>query len=229
MVDTPPGATLRVERSDDPVGAAATALAHRLETELSERGRVRLAIPGGSALDALAPARDALGDRWSAVQLTWVDERCVPASDPESNRGEATRRGLLEPPAPRDVLPLFEDDEAPEAAVKRSRAALAARFESGLDVLLLGMGEDGHIASLFPSLPLPEDGDVAWVRDSPKPPADRITLTPRLLATARTSVLLATGKGKREALARLVAGDASLPASGLRGLHVVTDQEVPDA
>jgi 6-phosphogluconolactonase len=125
-------------------------------------------------------------------------------------------------------VPLFTDGESPRKAVLRAQGALEAQLGGGLDVLLLGLGEDGHIASLFPGREWPEDGLVARVRDSPKPPANRITLTVGMLATAQASVLVAVGEGKRDALARLRAGDPALPASGLAGLHVVTDQPIDD-
>jgi 6-phosphogluconolactonase len=217
--------TPSLERSTDPVSSAARALALRLEGHLAGHERVRLAVPGGSALHALPAARRALGAGWSRVDLTWVDERCVPEADAESNRGAARRLGVLDDPAPRAVLPLFQDGETPAAAVLRVESALRERFAGALDVLLLGLGEDGHIASLFPSRAAPGPGLVAHVADSPKPPADRVTLTRAILETANASVLFAAGAGKRSALERLLAGDVSLPAHGLRGLHVVTDQE----
>jgi 6-phosphogluconolactonase len=199
---------------------------------LEERDLVRLAIPGGSALPAAAHSRAELGSDWNRVALTWVDERCVPVDHAESNRGAARELGLLdrelgapERPAPRLVLPLFESDETPSAAVERVTRGLARDFDGGLDVLLLGMGEDGHVASLFPGRQEPGTASVAHIADSPKPPADRITLTRSMLRRARWSVLVAIGESKRPALEQLLAGDARLPAHGLAGLTIVTDLE----
>lgn len=127
------------------------------------------------------------------------------------------------PPPPACVLSLFEDGETPDQALERVRRGLAREFSNGLDVVLLGMGADGHVASLFPSSAAQREGLVAHVSDSPKPPTDRITLTRALLATARHVILVATGEDKRDALERLRAGDATLPAVGLEGLIVVTD------
>jgi 6-phosphogluconolactonase len=227
--------------AEDPVAAAAVELARGIDEVLEERANARLAIAGGSSLAALAQAREKLAEAWSRVQLTWVDERCVPVSHVESNRGAVARMGLLDTlytldtegtsrdrpeRGPGVVLPLFEDDEAPSEAVERVGTALEVSFHAALDVLLLGMGEDGHIASLFPSRNLPARGLVAHISDSPKPPPDRITLTRPLLATARRSVLLAMGEGKRNALERLLTGDSRLPACGLPGLFIVTDLEL---
>jgi 6-phosphogluconolactonase len=214
----------RTLHSDDPVRAAGRLLARRLE---AAGPAPRLAIPGGSALAALKVARAALGSTWARVRLTWVDERCVPFASAESNRGAAYRGGALTREAPPAAeLLLYEDGEAAEDAVRRVERAIDARFDAGLDVLLLGMGEDGHIASLFPGRSSPAGARVEHVSASPKPPPDRITLTRALLDTARSAILLVSGEAKREALERLVAGDPSLPAHGLPGLDVVTDLDL---
>ena len=217
---------LELHISADPLRAATIALSAALREADSANGAPRLAVAGGSAATAIRPTREAVGDLWRRVRLTWTDERCVPVSAQDSNRGSAHRDGSLSDENPPALeLPLFETGEAPEEAVRRVSEALGRDFAAGLDVLLLGMGADGHIASLFPNRPPPE-GLVAHVSNSPKPPAERITLTVKILSTARRSILLATGEGKRDALARLAAGDPLLPATGLRGLVVFTDQDV---
>ena len=239
-------AALEIVVSPDPVAHAAEWLVERIRglaarSDPSEaRSEIRLAIPGGSALTAVVRAATELGDVWRRVALTWVDERCVPVASPESNRGEAMRRGVL-PSAPgipvarsserspARVLPLFEDGEAPEAAVARVERRYVDEFSGALDVVLLGMGDDGHVASLFPGHFEATSAFAAFVPDSPKPPARRITLTRRVLASAAHTLLLATGEGKRSALQRLRAGDPALPATGIPGLVVVTDLQLEPA
>lgn len=207
-------------RAADPFAAAAERLAEAVERIAAERGRARLAVSGGSAAVAARRAAELLdlgSFDFARLALTWIDERCVPASSPESNRGTLA----FEPPAGLE-LPLWEDGETVEGALARVRRALAEGFDDALDVVLLGMGADGHVASIFPGRPSLE-GLVAHVAASPKPPDERITLTRALLATARCTVLAAAGEGKRAALERLLAGDPTLPATGLPGLVVCTD------
>jgi 6-phosphogluconolactonase len=211
---------------DDPITRGGALLKLALESVLARRDRVRLAIPGGSALGSVRIARERLGPEWGRVALTWVDERCVPLASPDSNRAAATRLGLLDDdPRPESVWPLFLDGEAPEEASRRVDRALRESLGGALDVLLLGMGSDGHVASLFPGPGLEPAGNTlaAHVECSPKPPRDRITLTASALQSAQHVILVAMGEAKRSALTRLMAGDPRLPAHGLTGLVVVTD------
>lgn len=215
--------TLEVVASDDPESAAADRLTSWLR---GMPGDVRLAIPGGSAAAVIGAVRRSLGKDWRRVQLTWVDERCVPFGDAASNRGTAYRAGWLDRHDPPGTeLTLYDDSETPTDAVARVRAEFAASFGGKLDFTLLGMGEDGHIASIFPGWIAP-DGPVAFVDDSPKPPAERVTLTPAALATARHHLLFATGEAKRDALNRLLAGDQTHPAARLLPLTIVTDLRI---
>ncbi len=216
-----------VVRSAEPPRAAGRLLAQALLAAESARGVVRLAIPGGSALSALAHARALAGAAWGRVRLTWVDERCVPLASAASSRGEAYRSRALDPnDRPAVELPLYLDGESGPRAIARVEDALDRIFEGGLDVTLLGLGEDGHVASIFPGWVPPPGASVAFVTESQKPPAERITLTPRMLQSARSSVLLACGEAKRSPLERLLRGDPSLPAHGLSGLVVVTDLDL---
>src|SRR5690606_11776660 len=98
------------------------------------------------------------------------------------------------------------------------------------DLVIYGMGEDGHLASLFPGHPaLFAKGRVAHVPDSPKPPPERMTLTFDLLRAAGRALLVVTGEAKRPALQRVLAGDPELPANILPELTIVTDLEVGEA
>tara|TARA_R110002096_G_scaffold44524_9_gene119856 strand:+ start:7831 stop:8562 length:732 start_codon:yes stop_codon:yes gene_type:complete len=203
-----------------------------LRSAIEETGHARLAIAGGSATAPLASIRRALGENWELTWLTWVDERCVGRDDPNSNRGAVYRQdGLDDDDPPGLELPLWLDGETAVDAAARVEESLRDDFGGALDVALLGMGPDGHIASLFPGHPvLADSGDdsVAHVTNSPKPPAERMTLTLPFLKNTSHSILIAMGESKREALARLVAGDPALPASALPNLTILTNINLQD-
>lgn len=178
---------------------------------LGERDRFRIAFPGGRTPRALLerlsrePYHEAID--WSRVQVLQVDERAVPPDHPDSNYRQL-REALLDPLGPEAPLARRMAAEAPDPA--QAARDYARELELPLDVVVLGMGEDGHIASLFPGSALLSDREhrVGVVEDSPKPPSRRLTLLPRALLEAREALMLVTGEGKRAAVA------ASLAANG---------------
>jgi 6-phosphogluconolactonase len=206
---------------DDPeelASALARALVDELDRSVDERGRFTLALTGGSS--PLPLYRTLARDRreavpWQAVHLFWSDERHVPRDHPESNVG--TTLELLKP------LPLAEENvHAPDTLLPLEEAARLyerelSRFHP-LDTFVLGLGPDGHVASLFPNSPELEERErlVLPVRGAPKPPPDRITMTFPAIDAGRSVHLLVTGADKRDAFERLKQGDPSLPASRLR-------------
>lgn len=213
--------------SDEPLKEAGRRIAEAICASDATRGGTRFAIAGGSASEALKYALPAIPDDvWKRVLLTWVDERRVPFASPDSNRGEAYRKGYLSKDRPPGLeLPLWLDDETPDSAMKRVKRVLADQFKSKIDVTLFGMGEDGHIASLFPGHParFVVRSPVTTLDDSPKPPAQRITLTYEILRTSRAQVLVATGEGKRAALERIISGDTLAPVNALPEITLVTN------
>ncbi|PCC70774.1 6-phosphogluconolactonase [Nannocystis exedens] len=215
--------TLEIVRTPRPTEAAAERLARAIARVDAQRGACRLAIPGGSALAVLPHVlKDLPQGTWSRVQLTWVDERCVPASEEGSNRGSFLRLGL---PPPGAALPLWTDDDAdPAVAVARYGREFLRAFAGGLDVALLGLGEDGHVASLFPGhAALQAGGAAVFVADSPKPPPRRMSLTLPVLRATPLAVMMAAGAGKRAALRRVIKREEGLPTTALAYLVIATD------
>ncbi|BAJ31320.1 MULTISPECIES: 6-phosphogluconolactonase [Kitasatospora] len=213
----------------------AQAAAARLLTAVADaqaaRGTAHLVLTGGrngnALLAALAahPARDAVD--WAHVELWWGDERYLPAGDPERNAVQAAAFLDAVRPLGARVHEMPPADGAPaEQAAARYAAELAAAAAPGealplFDVLLLGVGPDAHVASLFPGHPGTEqaDGTVIAVHDSPKPPPTRLSLTLPALHHARQVWLLAAGQDKADAvaLARTSPGAATAPAGAVTG------------
>ena len=197
------------------------------------RGRAHLVLTGGGiaalvmAAMATSPARDAVD--WRLVDFWWGDERFEVTGDPERNETGA-RSALLDhlglDPSRVHVIPGPDgpDGDDPDAAAARYAAELAAAADGALvpafDVLMLGIGPEGHVASIFPDSPAAHaGGPVVAVRNSPKPPPTRISLTFGALQAAREVWVLASGAEKAEAVAMAVSGvsQVKLPAAGARG------------
>ena len=229
------GALVLVHPSPDVLAhAVAGRLLAALADAQAQRGVAHVSLTGGTigtkALAAVAasPARDSVD--WSRVHVWWSDERFLPAGDPERNATQAEEALLRHLPLDRSLVhvpPASDgpDGDDPDVAAARYAAALAAAADGAevpaFDVLLLGMGPDGHVASLFPHHPglARDDSSVVGVRESPKPPPVRLSFTFGALARARAVWLVAAGAEKAAAVARGVAGGdvAETPAAGAHG------------
>jgi 6-phosphogluconolactonase len=222
VTDTPPQATdLAAERMAEAIAAG------------QRQGRpVHLSVAGGATPRATYERLATLVDRWEGVELWLGDERLVPPDDPESNYRLLTET-LLERTAA-VAHPVPTEGSAEEAASAYARE-IRQRVPAGpdgvpvLDLALLGLGEDGHTASLFPnSAALDVRGEICVaVHDAPKPPRDRVSLTLDVLRAARRSLVLAVGDEKARAVARVVLGpDPGTPASLLADgpLELIVDR-----
>ncbi|MDX6354525.1 MAG: 6-phosphogluconolactonase [Streptomyces sp.] len=217
--------------------AAAARLITKVVDAQAARGSASVVLTGGrngnGLLAALAesPAKDAID--WSRLDLWWGDERFLPDGDPERNYTQA-REALLDsvPVDPRRVPVMApsggefgSDVEAAAAAYAAELAAAAGPEDHGkvpsFDVLLLGVGPDAHVASLFPEHPATRETTrtVLGVHGSPKPPPTRISLTFPAIRAAREVWLLAAGEDKAGAVALALSspGELQAPASGAYG------------
>ena len=206
---------IRIFKDIDAVSRGAADLFLETASEaFTERGRALVAISGGNTplrlfrLLASEPFRNQLN--WQAVHIFWADERCVPADDPESNYGQARRAFLDKFPIPEKNIHRVNSDADPAEASKEYadtlRDFLDPPFEwPRFDLIFLGMGDDGHTASLFPGsqvdVSAPTQAVTAQYQGRP---ANRVTLTPRVLNSARQIVFLVSGENKAEILARVL-------------------------
>lgn len=215
---------------------AAAEIARRLESARRERGIAHLALSGGTTPGRTYELLAERMPGWEGVHVWFADERCVGPRDPESNYLLALQT-LLEPAGvPAAQVHRMEGElGAEEGAARYARALIehvaatgartadatipaASTIVAGdavaagdgmpvLDVIVLGIGPDGHVASLFPGAPTLRAGEQAVclaVHDSPKPPPQRITLSLAVLRAARRCLLLATGASKSDALAAML-------------------------
>jgi 6-phosphogluconolactonase len=220
--------------------AAAARTVTRLADAIAAQGHAHVVLTGGGigtkvlAAIAAAPARDAVD--WRLVDFWWGDERFEATGDPERNETGA-RAVLLDAlgvdPARVHAVPGPDgpDGDDPDAAAARYAAELAAAAGAGagagasgavpaFDVLMLGIGPEGHVASIFPDSPAAHaTGSVVAVRNSPKPPPTRISLTFSAIQAAREVWILASGAEKADAVAEALSGVSQdkLPAAGARG------------
>ncbi len=215
----------RIEVHDD-APALATAVAGELLNRITDAqaaGRVpHIGLTGGTIASAIhreiARLADSSGVDWGAVDFWFGDERFVPADSPDRNAGQARETFLDEVGATR-VHEVPASDQVPDAESAAASYADALRSEGSgeFDVLMLGVGPDGHIASLFPGHPGLDVADrvTAAVFDSPKPPPDRVTLTFEALNRSGTVWFLVSGEEKSDAVARALAAEGSVPGASL--------------
>ena len=203
------------------VAATADRLTSLIAELIAERGGAVIALTGGSVGIELLSA---LADRdidWEHVVVTWSDERFVEAGSPDRNARQA-REALLDrvPIPPGSVLEL----PAAEGASLDAAAAAASELLAGvgaIDLTLLGMGPDAHVASLFPGLPGVRDtgSRVIAVRDSPKPPPERLSFTLEAINASDRVWLIVAGADKADAVALASSGASAdeAPAGAVHG------------
>ena len=228
---------MRITIADDPAAVAAERLAAAAEAG----GQIGLA--GGSTPRAAYRGAAAIDADWSRATLWFGDERCVPPDDERSNYGMA-KAALIDRLPSGDAGPAvhrIRGEAGPNAAAndyeRELRAALGEQMPR-LDLVLLGLGGDGHVASLFPGSPALDERErvVVGVEEAGLEPfVPRVTLTLPALNAAREIVFLVTGRAKAKAAARAFEGerDPSVPASLVTptdgGLTVLLDEAAAGA
>ncbi len=210
--------------------AAAARFVVALVDAQSARGVAHVSLTGGSMgsqiIESLCavPARDAVD--WSQVHVWWGDERWLPAGDAGRNDTQNDAAGLAGlglDPAKVHRVPGPDDTDSPEQSARAYGDALRDAGAGVFDVVVLGVGPDGHVASMFPHHPAAKEvGALAVaVHDSPKPPPTRVSLTRECLERSREVWFLVTGSDKAEAVRRGVTGAPleTTPAAHVHGVE----------
>lgn len=229
MTGTPSPGPVRVLPYRPGLAAAVVdELVDRVAIAVEDRGAAHVVLTGGSmgtaVMEELAVrVRDGglPADVWGRVHLWWGDERFLPAGDDDRNDTQADEAGLGDLPVPPEHVHRVPSPE-PTLDVHRAAVRYAEELaDTALDVVMLGVGPDTHVASLFPGHPALEATEaVVGVTDSPKPPPERVTFTLPTINAARAVWLVVSGEDKAEAVARAHAapdGDPQVPASLVHG------------
>ena len=217
---------------------AADEIARAIQRARAERGEAHISLAGGSSPRRAYELLAEIVPDWHGVHLWHGDERAVAPDDPDSNH-RLIQESLLTPlrdrrSATTPVEHRIAGELGPEEAARLYAQELTDRVAAGedgvpvLDLALLGIGEDGHTASLFPGhLEVDRDDELVLpVYGAPKPPPERVTLSIPVLRAARHALMLAPGASKADAVAAVLAGpDRHVPASLLASgrLQIVTD------
>jgi 6-phosphogluconolactonase len=204
------------------------AAATRIAGLLPRSGSV--VITGGGTARKLYPLLGGMGVEWSGVDVFFSDERCVPPDDDASNFGMAYDT-LLRTIEPRSVFRIRGEDD-PGAAAGLYADEIAPAVDAGLELTILGMGDDCHVCALFPGSPGLDEREALAIGVDRPDGMKGVTLTPPALAASRRVVVIVTGESKADAVRRAVTGDEPVrdcPVKLLDGLDVTFLLDEPAA
>jgi 6-phosphogluconolactonase len=217
-------AALHIADSTDVPRIGARWIAEQLEQAIAERGAATLALSGGHTPRRVYEELASISIPWDRVGVFFGDERCVPPDDPDSNFRMA-REALFD----RVRGPHVHRMAADRTDLESAAAEYAGELPEALDAMVLGMGEDGHTASLFPGHDWSHrtGQKVIVVSGAPKPPPSRLSVTPEVIRAARARLVLATGASKAPQILRALEGEADptqYPVHLARGATWVLDR-----
>jgi len=181
--------------ADQVAEAACAQILTAAEQAIAERGRFKLVLAGGTTPEKVYRLLGKAEADWSKWYIYYGDERCLPADDPDRNSMIAENSLLAEVPIPATQIFTIPAELGPEAGALHYRKTVADALP--FDLVLLGMGEDGHTASLFPGHVHNTDELTHPVYNSPKPPPERVSLSAKALSETRRLIFLITGKNKQ--------------------------------
>jgi 6-phosphogluconolactonase len=179
---------------------------------ITERGKFKLVLAGGSTPEKIYLLLSKAGADWSQWHIYFGDERCLPSDHQDRNSLMAEQVFLDKVNIPKAQIFTIAAELSPEEAAEKYRPVIDAALP--FDLVLLGMGEDGHTASLFPGHQHNEQSLVHAVYNSPKPPPARVSISAKALSDTRQLLFLITGKSKQEAVLNWRAG-MDLPVANI--------------
>lgn len=214
------------EHADAVRDAALAFIARAAAEAITARGEFHIVLAGGSTPRAVYQSLCQVATDWGRWHIHFGDERVLPADHSDRNSKMADDAWLSQVPIPANQIHPIPTELGLEAACAAYREHMARTGE--FDLVLLGLGEDGHTASLFPGQDPgsgPDAPDVLMVRDAPKPPPERLSLSAHRLSRTRHVLFLVTGAGKRDPVTRWKRGER-IPAAAIRcdnGIDVLLD------
>ncbi|WP_374086304.1 6-phosphogluconolactonase [Methylomicrobium lacus] len=204
--------------ADQVAEAACEQIMTAAEEAIAERGRFKLVLAGGTTPEKVYRLLGKAETDWSKWYIYYGDERCLPADHPDRNSMIAENSLLAQAPIPLAQIFTIPAELGPEAGALQYRQTVADALP--FDMVLLGMGEDGHTASLFPGHVHNPDELTHPVYNSPKPPPERVSVSAKALSDTRQLIFLVTGKNKQEPVKQWREGVA-LPVATIEPAHPV--------
>lgn len=201
-----------LETADDVAQTACRQILNAATSAIAEHGKFKLVLAGGGTPEKVYRLLAESNADWANWHIYYGDERCLPADHQDRNSLMASRVLLDKVAIPTNQIFTIPAELGPEQAAESysSTVAEAGKF----DMVLLGMGEDGHTASLFPGHHHLQDELVHAVYNSPKPPPERVSISAKALGNTRELIFLITGANKQEAV-KLWRSGSDLPVAGI--------------
>ena len=185
---------------------------------IAQRGIFRLVLAGGRTPEATYRFLAKSEADWRQWEIFFGDERCLPAGHPDRNSTMAVKAWLDHVNIPREKIHIIPAEKGPIEGARLYSLVVADVLP--FDLVILGLGEDGHTASLFPGHHHPEEILVVPVTGAPKPPSERISLSAKALNDARQVLVLVTGRDKQDAVKKWKEG-INIPISSITALEIL--------
>ncbi|KAL4702441.1 hypothetical protein ACJJTC_017647 [Scirpophaga incertulas] len=213
--------TIKVHNEQDIINKLTLYIQKISNDSIYTRGKFYIGLSGGSVVKYLSEGLPKLSTDWSKWVLAFCDERVVPEESPDSTFGTYKRQLIPKTTLNEDQFLSIKQGVTAEEAAKDYAEKLNKVFNGEdikFDLLLLGMGPDGHTCSLFPAHPLLQENKltVASITNSPKPPPERITLTYPVINNARNCIFAISGASKAEMIKRILLDKEELPAGQVK-------------